>query len=319
MAHFNKNDIVPFHNANNTVLRMGDLIGSGNQADVHEALDILKGQYVAAKYCYGPYADNKDLFYRKTLALARNASPHPDLCWPMEVSPLSKDKTFLYTMPLLKGYRSLTGVITDRDGLTQQQKAQIIYKAAAVLMALHEKKFVYGDISDRNIMYRLERDGSVDVKFIDCENITLPGFSFGLQGSGKYRAPELLLPDPTREDGRPQPPSIFSDIFAFQVLAFRILMRRHPLDGELARTRRADDHEGFLEYYARKPRFIFDGRTNSPGLNITRKWEQLPRPMQIYFRDAFSQQSLHHKERRSGMEALRCCLSLSYPVRSTNN
>lgn len=314
MAHFKKDDIVPFHDTNNTVLRMDKLIGSGSQADVYRALDILKCRSVAVKHCYGPYADNKDLFYKKVVTLASHPSPHPDLCWPEKVSPLTKNKAFLYTMPLLEGYRPLTGVITGEDPVTDIQKAAILYKAAAALNALHKNRFVYGDVSDRNIMYRIESDGTVSVKIIDCENITLPGFSFGLQGSGKYRAPELLLPDPDREDGLPQPPSIHSDAYAFQVLAFRVLLRRHPLDGELARTCRADDHEGFLEHYARNPRFIFDGTSNSPGPRVTRKWEKLPRPMQIYFRDCFSQTSLRRKERRSGMEEFRCCLSLSYPV-----
>lgn len=319
MAHFNKGDIVPFHNKNRTVLRIDQLIGSGNQADIYRALDILRGTYVAAKHSYGPYADKKELFYKKVLTLARNESPHPDLCWPMEVSSLTTDKAFVYTMPLLEGYRPLTGLIKNQDAVTDLQKAQILYQAAAALRALHNGKFVYGDISDQNIMYRVESDGSVKVKFIDCENISLPGFSFGLQGSGKYRAPELLLPDPDREDGRPQSPSIASDVYAFQVLAFRTMMRRHPLDGQLARTKRADDHDGFLEHYARCPRFIFDGTDNSPGPNITRKWDKLPRPMQVYFRDAFSQRCLHHKEARSSLDMLLRCLTLSYPINTNYN
>lgn len=314
MAHFNPNDMVPFHDQDRTVLRMGQLIGSGSQADVYLALDILQNRYVAAKHCYGNYANNRELFYKKVRALARHDSPHPDLCWPANVSPLTKEKSFLFTMPLLEGYRPLTGVITGKDGLTMAQKVRLLYDAADILRSLHEKKFVYGDISDRNILYRLEPDGRIRVKFVDCENITLPGFSFGLQGTGKYRAPELLLPDPDREDGHPQAPSIHSDAFAFQVLAFRVLLRRHPLDGELARSCRADDHEGFLEYYARQPRFIFDGNLNPPGPEVTKKWKQLPALMQVYFQDCFCQRSLHHKQHRSGMEELRCCLSLSYPL-----
>lgn len=314
MAHFKKDDIVPLRDAHNTVLRMGELIGSGNQADVYRGLDILQSRYVAVKHCYGPYVDKKDLFYKKVRILSEHPAPHPDLCWPISISPLTKNKAFLYTMPLLEGYRPLTGVITGQDSLTDQQKAVILYKAAEALHALHAGGFVYGDISDRNIMYRMEPDGTVSVKYIDCENVTVPGGSFGVQGSGKYRAPELLLPDPNREDGLPQPPSFHSDMYAFHVLAFRVLLRRHPLDGELARTKAADDHEGFLEYYARKPRFIFDGTTNSPGPRITRKWEMLPRPMQSYFRDCFSQDALRHKERRPDMEKLRKSLARSYPL-----
>lgn len=314
MAHFKAGDIVPFHDKPNTVLRIDKLIGAGTQADVYAALDIMNSTHVAVKHCYGPYAENKPLFYKKVQLLASHSAPHPDLCWPGSVSPLTREHSFLYTMPLLSGYRTLTGAITNEDNLTGQQKAVILYKAAQVLQKLHDQKFVYGDISDRNIMYRIDPSGEIDVKFIDCENITLPGFSFGLQGSGKFRAPELLLPDPNRDDGRPQSPSIESDVFAFQVLAFRVLLRRHPLDGELARSRRADDHDGFLEYYARNPRFIFDGKTNPPSDAIARKWSCLPDPMKIFFMDSFSQRCLHNKQYRSGMDALCCCLSLSYPL-----
>ncbi len=314
MAHFKVNDIVPFHDKRNTVLKMEQLIGSGAQADVYKAYDILNRQYVAAKHCYGAYASNKGLFYKKVQALSQHPAPHPALCWPIALSPLTKNASFLYIMPLLDGYRPVTGVINRTDKLTELQKAQLLMKLAEALDALHSRKFVYGDISAQNILYRIDADGSVDVRLIDCENVSLPGFSFGLQGSGRFRAPELLLPDPSREDGGPQPPSVYSDAYAFQVLAFRVLLRRHPLDGALSRTVPMDDHEGFLRYYARAPLFIFEGTKNDPGPRVTANWEALPQPMQLFFRYCFSQKALHHKEERLGMKEFMLILKKSYPL-----
>ena len=314
MAHFKENDIVPFHDSRKTVLKMEKCIGSGAQADVYKARDILGRSYVAAKHCYGNYATGKALFYKKVQTLAQHPAPHPALCWPIALSPQTESGSFLYTMPLLEGYRPLTGIINRTDSVTELQKAQLLLQLAEALDALHSRKFVYGDISAQNILYRIEKDGSVSVRIIDCENVTLAGFSFGLQGSGKYRAPELLLPDPNREDGAPQPPSVFSDRYAFQVLAFRVLLRRHPLDGELSRSVPADDTDGFLKYYAKEPLFIFDGDKNPPSRRIAAAWAQLPQPMQLFFRYCFSQKALHKKEERLGMKEFMIILKKSYPL-----
>lgn len=314
MAHFQENTIVSFHDDVDTHLRIGKLIGSGTQADVYKALDILPNRYVAAKHLYGRYATDKDRFYQKACLLAKYPSPHPNFCWPMAVSQLTDNKSFVYIMPLLEGYRPLTDAINRVDPLTDRQKAQLLLKIAEAFDTLHKKKFIYGDISDRNILYRINSDGSVSVKIIDCENVTLAGFSFGLQGSGKYRAPELLIPDPDRMDHKPKPPSKYSDTYAFQVLAFRVLLRRHPLDGKLARSVAADDHQGFLKYYGYNPRFIFDGTANNPGPRVSENWAKLPMPMQLYFRNCFSQTALHQKEKRPSLEDFKIILSMSYCV-----
>ena len=310
MAYFKKGDIVRLQDK--TVVMILELIGSGQQGDVYKAYDRVRKCYVAVKHCYGSYVNNKDKFYEKVKIMADHRPPDDRLCWPTGVSQLTGDKCFLYVMPLLEGYRPFTGLVTNKDSVTMEQKVKILNQAAQVIQNLHKQSLIYGDISDKNLLYRVEADGSVDVRFIDCDNITLPGFSLGVQGTGKYRAPELLLPDPDRSDGRPQCPSQKSDDFGFSVLAFRVLMRRHPLDGTLARTKRADDYEGFLEYYGRNPRFIFDGQSNAPSDNIVRKWRALPEPMKIFFRCAFRQEALKDKHARPDMAAFLRCLSLAY-------
>lgn len=313
MAYFKKGDPISLGDADNTILLIKEHIGSGNQGDVYIAYDNVSNSYVAVKHCYGRFVQKKGTFYQKIKAMTRHRAADPRLCWPLKVSPLTKDECFVFTMPLLEGYRSFVGLITNEDKVNLKQKMEILRQAAEVLEALHRENFIYGDISENNLLYKVNPDGSVDVRFIDCDNITLPGFSLGVQGTGKYRAPELLIPDPGRKDGLPQPPSIQSDCYAFQVMAFRVLLRRHPLDGALYRDKRIDDYEAFLEHFGRNPRFIFDGTSNAPSENIIRKWEALPQPMRSFFRDAFRQEALHNKYARPDMGAFIHHLNLSVP------
>lgn len=321
MPHFHNGAIVPFRDAKDTIVKMGELIGRGSQGDVYEALDIREDRRVAVKHCYGPYASDRELFYEKVKLLAASKPPHPDLCWPIAVSPFTSGGSFLFSMPLLEGYRALTGVITGRDPMTEDQKAVLAYKIAKIFRSLHSQGFVLGDVSDRNIRYRIDpKTGEIHVKVIDVDSLSLGGRgSLGMNGSGKYRAPELLLPDPDRRDGRPGCPTKESELHAIACLVFRLFVRRHPLDGAYARSFRADDPEGFLEAYARNPRFIFDGTDNDPGPVVTAKWERLPRPMQLYFRVAFSQRCLRDKTQRIGLDELVKCLTLSYRVQDPSS
>ena len=314
MTHFAKNAIVPLKDKTDTVLRICKLIGSGHQGDVYLAYDMTDQCYVAAKHCYGDFVSDRKKFYEKLKILADHPSPSPRLCWPKKVGAMTENHTFLFTMPLVEGYRPFTDLITNEDSVTDRQKAKILKQAGEVMQILYANKYIFTDLSATNLLYRIFPDGSVDVRFIDCDNITQPGLSLGVEGSGKYRAPELLIPSPNRLDGLPDPPSLSSDAFAFYVLAFRVLMRRHPLDGKLSRTKRWDDHEGFLEFYGRRPRFIFDGDENAPSDNIVKKWLNLPTEMKAIFRLGFSQKSLKDKTARPPVQALVACLEEAYSL-----
>ncbi len=292
-GHFQPGDIVPFHDSRGTVLRIDRVLGSGSQADVYVALDILSKQYVAVKHLYGNYASNKPVFYEKTKRLASHRSPHPSLCWPRNVSVMTKNGSFLYTMDLLEGYHNLRDSIVGTAPLTDKEKAAILCSAAEILQSLHKEGFIYGDISHTNLMYKKLPDGTINVRFIDCENISLSGYSLGLEGSGKYRARDVLLKD---SNGGHAALTCQTDIFSFGVLAFRMFLRRHPFDGKLARQVRADDRDGFLEHYGRHPIFIFDGDKNDPGPAVRAKFEALPKLLQMYFQDMFSQATLQGKQ-----------------------
>ncbi|MBO7217353.1 MAG: hypothetical protein J6V50_01485 [Clostridia bacterium] len=291
MAHFKQNAKVKLCDPAKNRVVIDEFIGSGSQADIYKAHIESSKKLVAAKHCYFRFANNKNGFYNKVVELTKTPCPHPDLCWPEAVSRLAPDKSFVYTMPLVEGYKSLAGVINNTDNLSTGYKIVLLTKIALVLETLHSKGFVFGDISHNNILYKIEKDGNLSVKFIDCENISSKTEFYGLRGSERYQAPELLIPT---FDGSFSPPTTYSDRFAFQVLAFRVLIRRHPLDGKLTRSVRIDNPEAYREFFGIRPKFIFDGSENAPDDNpkIAERWNALPEPIKDFFKISFSQKCL---------------------------
>ncbi len=290
MPHLKENSIVVLKRDKKIMMfKVNKLIGSGSQADVYAVEDKEHNRF-ALKHLYGSYALDKPLFHEKTCVLAKYPSPHPNLCWPIHVSNLLSNNTFIYTMPLLKDYSPVTEIITRKVKLTNRQLSDLICGLIDILEALHSQNFTYGDISNSNVMYKILPNGKVDVRLIDCENVSISGRGFGLLGTGYFRSPELILKDP--ETGRYRSPTCKTDLYAFAVLVFRLLLQRHPLDGALTRNSRCDDNNAFVEHYAKNPLFIFDGTRNAPGEAVCKRWQKLKRPVQIYFSMMFSQDAL---------------------------
>lgn len=103
-----------------------------------------------------------------------------------------------------------------------KRRIELLMKVAAVLMQLHNRGLVYGDISLNNIFYSV--DDKVYVCFIDADNIIFNDKVGGAVYTPKYGAPELVLHKGSN--------SILSDCFSFAVAAFHILSYSHPFEGE---------------------------------------------------------------------------------------
>ncbi len=311
MAHFKKGAKITL--SNKTAVVIDEFIASGEQADVYRAHIVGTNKPVALKHFYHDgYANNKDGFYKKVKELTDKPSPHPELCWPIAITEQAPDKSFAYIMPFADGYKSLAGIIKNTEKQPTEHKVALLIKIALILDALHSNGLVFGDTSHRNILYKVE-NGNISVKFIDCENVSAKGEFYGLRGSERYQAPELLVKNFTNEL---YPNTKQTDCFAFQVLAFRILLRRHPLDGKRTRSIRADDLKAYKEFFGIRPRFIFDGTENSPDDNplVTKRWLALPEPLKDYFKSAFSQKSLvYQPETRPDIKSfLRAALASYY-------
>ena len=162
-------------------LRIGDTyytiirpIGKGGAGDVYEVMDIKSRKHFAMKHLYHQYATDPMKYHGKLRLLAAHAPPHPCFTWILGVSDFDvKTKSFCFVMPLVpKGYLPLARAIIDRRLLTMDQRISICKQLAEAFSHLKTKKWVYGDCSAKNILFKPKRSGNPEVMIIDCDTIT---------------------------------------------------------------------------------------------------------------------------------------------------
>ena len=97
-----------------------------------------------------------------------------------------------------------------------------LYRCAAALARLHAAGIVYGDISPKNAFISDRIPG--DFSLIDADNIRLEGDSGSNTYTPGYGAPELV----SETSGV----NLKTDVWAFAVLAFKMLSLQHPFYGK---------------------------------------------------------------------------------------
>lgn len=298
-----------------TKIIVNDLISSGAQADVYDVIDVNRKTHVAMKHLYGHYAvkDYKKLYYDKCRIMTQYHSIHPDLAWPYDISQPTSNDNFFFVMERLDGYTNVSQAIKNPSLLTQTQKAQLCLRLAEIILTLQKNGFVYGDISGKNTLFRIDTNGNIRVKLIDCDNLISEGtskqhpkgFNLGLTGTGLYRAPEII-------SGKAVP-NRQSDLHSLAVTCFRVFMQRHPLDGNAVRAHMMSS-DTTLEYFGKHPHFIFDGNENTVSSQaVISRWNALPRPMKLYFTLIFNQEHLLCQEPRLEADILIQLLKRSFP------
>lgn len=277
---------------NGDIILIEDTIGRGGTADTYKVLNITKKKYQCAKHLYGGiYTTDSNKYYEKFKILARYEAPHPAFVWCEDFGISDYDEeteSFIYVMELLEGYKSAVSLICDPEMLRLMDRIKMCTVLAEASRAAIENGLIFGDWSGNNIMWKSMPNGEISVRIIDCDSMSVPGFPLGLGGTGKYRAPEVMK-------GAEQ--SQQSDIYSLAVLSFRLFCQRHPLDGKRTRSE-PETPETIMKYYANEPIFIFDGDTNAPSRLVTARFNALPRPLQIYFRYMFSNDSLQGRADR---------------------
>lgn len=280
-----------------------DQISSGSQAEVYRAIDADKTRYMAVKYLFGDYCRHadKELYYKKTEKLFSVPAFHPDLVWGEGVSECDSQYNFIYAMPLVTDHEPVSLIMKDPDAYPLSMRLALCRKIAEIFRAIHEKGFIYGDISGSNILFQDKGSQEPDVKVIDCEGIIPQNLNLGLSGTGLYRAPEVLLG---------KVPSIESDIHALAVLTFRILCGDHPLDGAYTKSQPFTT-ENIIRFFGKQPFFIFDGTCNSPSQPAQKRFESLSHPLQLYYYQVFSQDALKGRQHRSSLDVFCRLMELS--------
>ncbi len=273
-------------------------IGAGNIADVYLVRNVKTGKLFAMKHLYHDYATDPKRYYGKLKLITTHSNPHPAFVWPSALGEYdSGSNSFCYLMPLVPdGYRPLSYAIVNPDALTREQKLEICRHLAEAFSRLQKIKWVYGDCSANNFLYRIDKNGKPQIKILDCDTITQEGYSFGLSGTGRYRAPEVML-------GKPL--SLQSDAHALAAVLFHLLIGCNALDGSYSSPKGMTE-EDILRYYGKKPIFIFDqsGKNKPLYPHLYDRFAELPDALQAYFRVMFSQTRLTGKAPRPGPDVL---------------
>jgi non-specific serine/threonine protein kinase len=195
--------------------RILQLLGRGGMGEVHLALDTRLDRKVAVKVCLERFSGRFGAEARAISALN-----HPNICTLYDVGPNYLVTEFVEGETLLELLKQPFPVERSLDTAKQ---------VLAALGAAHRAGIVHRDLKPANIMVR--RDGYVKVldfglakrtlatavmNSVTTLDVSLPG---GIVGTVAYMSPEQIAGQDV--DQR-------SDLFAFGIILYEMLIGRHP-------------------------------------------------------------------------------------------
>lgn len=159
----------------------------GSTGEVHLALEIDTGRTVAIKKMNLSKQQRKDLMFNEVATM--RYYQHPNIV-KMYNSFLVGDELWI-VMEYLEG-GSLTNIVTDRQGMTEQQIATVCLQFLQALAFLHHEGVIHRDIKSDSIL--LGNDGSVKLSdFGFCAQVTneVPRRR-SLVGTPYWLSPEII-------------------------------------------------------------------------------------------------------------------------------
>jgi serine/threonine protein kinase/tetratricopeptide (TPR) repeat protein len=192
-------------------------IGAGGMGEVYKARDSRIGRDVAIKLASAEFIDRFDDEIRAVAALN-----HPNICTLHDVGP-----NYIVT-ELVEG-ETLWGWLMRAPDL--ERRLGVARQVLEALRAAHSAGFVHRDLKPHNVMVRgdgyvkvldfglakrIPGWGSLTPEGISATDVTLPG---QIVGTISYMSPEQIQGQ--RVDGR-------SDLFAFGIMLYEMLVGQHP-------------------------------------------------------------------------------------------
>ncbi|MBZ0320217.1 MAG: DUF2791 family P-loop domain-containing protein [Anaerolineae bacterium] len=201
--------------------RLHEQLGTGGMGAVYRATDRLTGTTVALKRVLTPAGDltfnSASDFDDHRVALAAEFQTLASLRHPHIISVL--DYGFdaaaqpFFTMTLLESPQAL---IHAAHELSIQHKITLLIQTLQALAYLHRRGIIHRDLKPANV---LVTEGHVRV--VDFGLSIGRNEARGIAGTLAYMAPEILEGDPASES---------SDLYAVGVMAYEMLVGRHPYD-----------------------------------------------------------------------------------------
>jgi tetratricopeptide (TPR) repeat protein/tRNA A-37 threonylcarbamoyl transferase component Bud32 len=260
--------------------RLLNQLGSGGMGLLYRALDRLTGQTVALKRVRANLeaaggAPDADLGRR--LALAQEyrllaSLRHPNIVSVQDYG-FDEERQPYITMELYESARTL---IEAARGAPLSLQIDMLVQVLQALAYLHRRGIIHRDLKPSNVLVTQGR-----VKLLDFGVSGERQQISGLAGTLFYMAPELL---------RGEPASEASDLYAFGVMCYEVLVKRRPFRGQ--------NVQGLIEEIATTVPEFPSSFNHDLASTLSRLLEKNPRAR---FRDA-----------RAALEAL--CSASGQPV-----
>jgi serine/threonine protein kinase len=228
-----------------------ELIGKGGFGEVFVCKDLQLDRYVALKILHGATKQNKELkrFLSEGKILA--SLNHPNV---VHINRLGyhNDSPFI-VMEYIDGKPFREHLEGPPIPLTKG--LEYMHQIASGLGAIHAKGIVHRDLSSNNIM--ITRDGTAKILDLglarDPRVLSTASMQGGLVGTIAYVSPEQV-------EGKPA--TFASDIFAFGILLYELVTRKHPFI--------AEHHMSMLYNIANKEARPIEETVESPPPGLSR-------------------------------------------------
>jgi hypothetical protein len=210
-----------------------ETLGEGGMGVVYRAQDRLTGRIVALKRIRlsaevkrAPLAEaqtssSSDQLLRLALEFRTMVGlRHPHIInvysYGFDLSPSGQREPY-FTMELIEGARTLLDYAEGRDA---QTKIRVLIEILEALEYLHRRGIVHRDLKPANVLV----DGRGEVKVMDFglalgRSETYLNLQNDVAGTLAYMAPEVLSEEQA---------SVASDLYAVGVMAYEVLVGRHP-------------------------------------------------------------------------------------------
>jgi eukaryotic-like serine/threonine-protein kinase len=290
-------------------------LGTGGETEVYT---VTSGaQEFVLKWYFSSKSD--DILKTRLEQLVAAGSPSHTFVSPFEMVSIDDLGFGFIASRFDPRFRSIADLLRKRIAYALRVRATAAIQFAESYESLHRKSWCYRDLSFGNHLFD---PLTGDVLIQDYGNISRPGECFGVLGTPRFMAPEIL--------SRGSAPTLETDLFSMAILFFYLFVLHHPFEGRRELSIACFDLPAMEKLYGEGALFIFDpdDRSNEPVRGVhdiaPSCWSLYPNFLRAAFTKVFTHGvrntsgRLRAAEWRSVMIRLRDCIFLCESCQQEN-